>query len=284
MRGAGLVQCWRARRSACASQSLMAAIVSCRGGIPFGKSARRSASWSTPRLGRLGALVGAAATVLVRRVRVAAVLRAALRRLRAFWEVPATPWIRARWAPSDAGRVNVLPHSGQISSLLAGLVAVVGFAGVARLRAPDRVGVAIPITLLRCWGLCAPPMHAHIVRTCDRRSSRNQHKADSRDWFGGGQWSHWPYLASAAAVGVVGSRVVGRAGLVAGLDECDLDAGLSGSGVGPSKRRNDLRVAATGVSAVQRRLVSVARGLLDARLGTPAGSRSRSLWQTALFG
>src|SRR3954452_7878327 len=28
-------------------------------------------------------------------------------------EAPTIPWARLRWAPNDAGRVNVLPHSGQ---------------------------------------------------------------------------------------------------------------------------------------------------------------------------
>jgi hypothetical protein len=30
-------------------------------------------------------------------------------------EAPAMPWVRLRWAPSDAGRVNDFPHSGQTS-------------------------------------------------------------------------------------------------------------------------------------------------------------------------
>jgi hypothetical protein len=44
--------------------------------------------------------------------------------LTAAFDDPATPCARLRWAPSEAGRVNVLPHSGQTNvpdfSLVAG--------------------------------------------------------------------------------------------------------------------------------------------------------------------
>jgi hypothetical protein len=43
---------------------------------------------------------------------------------------PLTAWARLRWAPSEAARLNVLPHSGQVNSPL--LVAVGLFADVVR--------------------------------------------------------------------------------------------------------------------------------------------------------
>ena len=55
----------------------------------------------------------------VRRVRVAVAVRVAPRRVCAFFELPATPWARLRCAPSAAALVNVLPHSGQVTALLA---------------------------------------------------------------------------------------------------------------------------------------------------------------------
>ena len=40
----------------------------------------------------------------------------------AFLEVPATPWVILRCAPSEAPRVNVFPHSGQVRASGAGVV------------------------------------------------------------------------------------------------------------------------------------------------------------------
>jgi hypothetical protein len=84
-----------------------------RAGRPLGNSACRSASRLT---------TAAAPSREARRVRAAVRRRPlaaalTLRRLlvRALL-APATPWARLRWAPSEAARVNVFPHSGQVSS------------------------------------------------------------------------------------------------------------------------------------------------------------------------
>src|SRR6476646_9808755 len=111
----------RARRSASLSQSLTASITSWRGGIPAGKRARRSASRSTGCAPPLGA-----AAVERPRLLLVVVLRllealALVRVLVAFLEVPATPWVILRCAPSEAARVNVFPHSGQVSASAAGV-------------------------------------------------------------------------------------------------------------------------------------------------------------------
>ena len=61
----------------------------------------------------------------------------------AFLELPATPWVILRCAPSEAARVNVLPHSGQASASAAG----VAFALLARVAIgcsfPSRTGVRL---------------------------------------------------------------------------------------------------------------------------------------------
>jgi hypothetical protein len=99
----------RARRSASSSQPATAVNVAARAGTPFGNRVFSRPSRSTPsarpgRAWRLAPFDGAGA---VARRRVVAALRVR----------PATPCTRLRCAPSAAARVNVLPHSGQTSSM-----------------------------------------------------------------------------------------------------------------------------------------------------------------------
>lgn len=94
----------RANRSASSSQALTARTTSCRGGMPCGKRARRSASRSTLLLSRLAA-GGRPRRPVVR------LARALLLEL----EVPGIPCARFRWAPSAAARPNVRPHSGHLN-------------------------------------------------------------------------------------------------------------------------------------------------------------------------
>lgn len=74
-----------------------------------------------------------------------------LPRVRVRWarvDVPTTPWARLRCAPSEAGRVNVLPHSGQVSapSLLVVLLVLVD---VARLALAMLANASFPTGLTR---------------------------------------------------------------------------------------------------------------------------------------
>jgi len=72
-----------------------------RAGIPFGNKAANSASRLTARFARRA---GAAAVDFLLFGRVLAD------------DLPLTPCARLRCAPSDAARVNVLPHSGQVKA------------------------------------------------------------------------------------------------------------------------------------------------------------------------
>lgn len=150
-RAVGAMGCFyfsRVRRSASSSQLLTARRTSSRGGTPFGNSVLSSwlrSSWpfavallplraSPARCLRVGALARLAARL--RAVGLAVVGLAAavavLRRLRldvarapeAAFELPATPWTRRRCEPSAAGRLKLLPHSGQT---YCSLVASLGF-------------------------------------------------------------------------------------------------------------------------------------------------------------
>src|SRR5581483_9221133 len=94
-------------------------------GTPFGKSAARRPS-------RLRALLRLFRGEAAARARVVGVRRCV---------VPATPWARLRCTPKEAGRVNVLPHSGQTNvpdDARAGVVLVVVF-----LRVTARVAFAL---------------------------------------------------------------------------------------------------------------------------------------------
>ena len=132
----------RASCSASSSQALTRRITASRAGTPFGNSAWRSASRLIPLVGLLSeALARPRLRVVCDRVVCAPLLppvlpplreplRARVRRARV--DAPTTPWARLRCAPSEAGRVKVLPHSGHVSapSLLAARVIL---ADVARL-------------------------------------------------------------------------------------------------------------------------------------------------------
>lgn len=122
----------RASRSASSSQPFTARMTSSRGGMPFGKSAFKSASRSValpvrwrpvaflrvpPLLERLDVRerrallpVAGVPAVVVRRDRRPAA--------RALLDVPTTPCACRRWAPSAAARENVRPHSGHLNSCL----------------------------------------------------------------------------------------------------------------------------------------------------------------------
>jgi hypothetical protein len=89
-----------------------------------------------------------------------------LRRLRAFWEVPATPWTRERCAPSAAGRENVLPHSGHVSWLTFVAFDAAVRAEVVRLRVAG-LEVAMLIRSLVVGVRTSPSVHHHIVRIDD---------------------------------------------------------------------------------------------------------------------
>ena len=96
--------------SASSSHDSMRRITAARAGIPFGNSCCRSASRSKSSF-------GAARVSIVDRRRP---FDAAACRLPFAWalllDAPATPCARRRWAPSDAGREKVLPHSGHVNS------------------------------------------------------------------------------------------------------------------------------------------------------------------------
>src|SRR4051794_40879365 len=91
--------------------------------MPLGERLRSSASRSAPSLLAAPARRARGAAV---RLRIVADLRLAF----AFAELPATPCVILRCAPSAAARVNVLPHSGQVSvvgvflGVVAGAVAI----------------------------------------------------------------------------------------------------------------------------------------------------------------
>src|SRR4051812_31345310 len=88
--------------------------------MPSGNSMRKSASRSTVRV---APMLGVA---LRRRVLTVAVRLLVEVLLVAFLDVPTTPCVILRCAPSAAARVKVLPHSGQLS--VAAVVADVPFA------------------------------------------------------------------------------------------------------------------------------------------------------------
>src|SRR3954452_3094631 len=112
----------RASRSASSSHAFTCRIASSRAGMPAGKRDRSKPSRFTPdwpfaaerRTRRFPPDAAPLAVVARERAALLFVLRAAV--LPLALEDPATPWARLRWAPSDAGRVNVFPHSGQTNS------------------------------------------------------------------------------------------------------------------------------------------------------------------------
>jgi hypothetical protein len=115
----------RVRRSASSSHALTERMTLSLAGMPFGKSVRRRASRSVePLPAELARLAGAVVRAPVRARRRRAALpvdevvdepaRVAGVRLVA----PGILWVWRRWAPSDAARVNVRPHSGQTNSVV----------------------------------------------------------------------------------------------------------------------------------------------------------------------
>ena len=116
--------------SASSSQALARRITSSRAGRPFGKSVCRSWSRLTPPLRPSSEeLVRPRVRVVCWRIdwarpvlRVAPPLRELARLPVRRFDSPTTPCARLRCAPSEAGRVNALPHSGQVSALSARLL------------------------------------------------------------------------------------------------------------------------------------------------------------------
>jgi hypothetical protein len=97
--------------------------MSSRGGTPLGKRVWRSRSRSMLLLlsrGRVRGVVAAAVFRLadprLRPVLVPEDLAAGAVLVVRLLLAPVTPWARLRWAPSEAARLNVLPHSGHLNS------------------------------------------------------------------------------------------------------------------------------------------------------------------------
>lgn len=102
--------------SASSSQALARRIISSRAGSPFGKRVCRSASRLMPpppdeALVRPRTRVCSRARVMRRVVPLFEAPPLPVRR----FDAPDTPCARLRWAPREAARVKVLPHSGQVS-------------------------------------------------------------------------------------------------------------------------------------------------------------------------
>ena len=131
----------RASRSAWLSHPFSSRITLSRAGMPFGKSVARRASRST-----------VAVAVRALALRGARVALGVLARVAELAERPATPCARFRWAPSDAAREKVLPHSGQVRLPAPGVTfrrpgADAAFVLVAALRVVLLVrALGIPIT------------------------------------------------------------------------------------------------------------------------------------------
>src|SRR5262249_25664210 len=132
--------------------------------MPFGNSARNSASRSTPR--GLPLLAVAVAVVARRRLGAASLrLRLLAARERdAVAEAPAMPCLSLRCASSGAARVNVLPHSGQVNASVAGLDVCLGAGDVFAIGAPPYRSDVIDATrAITDAGETGRPHHYFVV-------------------------------------------------------------------------------------------------------------------------